>query len=211
MTAPALSPQEPAKRSKRLYVYWGAALALLVTLGLVCWLVVVPLMQVRKMAQSCAEDARFFSMSAAYNYRDYIQQLGGESKAFNKLGLYLRAPKCLTEHREVAAFLLGQCGEPAVPLLTSLISDPDQEVREKTLWALQQVGPGAGEAVPALTVLVGDKTQSLRSTAAYTLGRIGPAAVAAIPVLEEALRDSDPDVRRAAAGALKKIRGGEKR
>ncbi len=33
MTTPAASPQEPAKRSKRIYVLWGVALAVLLLLG----------------------------------------------------------------------------------------------------------------------------------------------------------------------------------
>lgn len=36
------SPPVQKPRSKRIYVYWGVALALLLTLGLVCWTVVVP-------------------------------------------------------------------------------------------------------------------------------------------------------------------------
>ncbi len=40
MTAPA--PSGPAKRSKRLYVYWGVALTLLLAAGLLCWKVVMP-------------------------------------------------------------------------------------------------------------------------------------------------------------------------
>ncbi len=38
----------PKPRSKRIYVYWGVALALLVTVGLLCWLVVVPYMRVER-------------------------------------------------------------------------------------------------------------------------------------------------------------------
>jgi len=35
-------PAEKPKRSKRVYIYWAVALALLLAAGLFCWLVVVP-------------------------------------------------------------------------------------------------------------------------------------------------------------------------
>jgi hypothetical protein len=87
------------KRSRRVCIYWGIALTLLVTVGLLCWLVVVPVMEVDEALQGCdlptlkglhpppQEVERLRTQ-----YQQAIKELGGPEQAERKLGLYMRLP-----------------------------------------------------------------------------------------------------------------------
>jgi len=122
-----LSPQGGAAvntkpRSKRIYVLWATALTLLITLGLVCWLV-VPLWQVHGVLQKLGASSNWRRARPSWKEsvgEDAIQRLGGPAKAAPRLVMYMRSWLGKGEYGEgtVAAGLLGDCGDAALPFLT---------------------------------------------------------------------------------------------
>ena len=93
-------------------------------------------------------------------------------------------------------------GEPAVPALAGLLSDPEARVRRaaaSTLWGL---GTKTKAAVPALGDTLRDPDSEVRLSAAMALENAGPQAEAAVPALVRALKDNDANVRLWAAKAL---------
>jgi len=141
MTAPAPSPG-PAKRSKRLYVYWGIALTLLVTVGLVCWLIVAPVLRVHSAIR--ATQGLKIPQDAA------IANLGGPERAVQELDLYIRMPGISRDDKHSAVNLLGHCGQPAVKSLTRYLKHEDYYMMVGAINALGRIGPDAAEAAPAL-------------------------------------------------------------
>jgi HEAT repeat protein len=127
MTAPAPAP---AKRSKKLYVLWAIALTLLISTGLFCWLVVVPVWQVRRVVVQM--DSASFTGDMA------IAALGGESKAMRPLVMYSRLPAWAVRDRETAVRLLSGCGKPAVPHLLRLLQE--KSLRIAAADALAELG-----------------------------------------------------------------------
>ena len=101
-----------------------------------------------------------------------------------------------------AARTLEAIGSAAVPALTELLTDKDEEVRLEAVCALRQIDPGATAATSALNKLLRDKNAAIRENAAGALTCIGPEAKTAAPVLAELLRDKAAGVRKAAADAL---------
>ena len=114
MTAPGPCPR-PVKRSRRLYVYWGVALALLAILGLVCWGVVAPVVAVHAGLGRC--DSAQGTKRWTPQFRKEIEHLGGPSAAVCRLSTYLRLPKFAATRRHTAIEMLGRCGEPAREVL----------------------------------------------------------------------------------------------
>jgi HEAT repeat protein len=118
--------------------------------------------------------------------------------------------------------MLGQEPDPAaVPVLTELLGDPDDQVRYHAANTLSHCGPKAGAAVPALVKMLRDPNIYDRRNAAKTLAHIGPAAKEAVPDLIEALKDEDewvlyhvamalgrigPDAREAVPGLIQVLR-----
>ncbi len=100
MTAPAPSPTPPAKR---IYVMWGVALALLLALGLLCWLVVVPVLATQSILRS-AHDNRVTPEEA-------VRRLGGPQRAAQRLEAYLALSNHLVEgrYKPDAACLFEYC------------------------------------------------------------------------------------------------------
>ncbi len=127
MTAPAPSPE---RRSKRIYIYWGVALTLLVTVALVCWLVVVPVLDVRATVGRCRGRDPDFGKEIAH--------LGGPQNAAHRLTLYLKLPAWLVSDRPQAARLLGKCGDWGLSALYRLQKDKDEhpDVRNEAVEAL---------------------------------------------------------------------------
>ncbi len=223
-------------RSKRLYVYWGVALALLLVLGLVCWKVVVPVLQARAAVARCNANPHLTS--------EEIKKLGGPEHAAYCLSLYARMPDWIAGDKREAAFMLGFCGKPAVPALVGLLGDKnkyvrgaaalslgeigpeargavpalvrllgdkDEDVCRAAMGALVGIGPDAREAIPALIGLLGDERAYVRLPAAWALGKIGPEAREAVPALQKLLQDENRDVRHAASQALKKIKAAQEK
>jgi HEAT repeat protein len=108
--------------------------------------------------------------------------------------------------RRAAAWVLGDLGKksaPACGALSSMLDEPDQELRWAAANALGEIGPPSVVAVPGLLKLLGDKDGNLRATAADTLSQIGPDAKGpAQGPLTQALKDPDLGARQSAARAL---------
>jgi HEAT repeat protein len=94
---------------------------------------------------------------------------------------------------------LGSQAEPAVPPLTSCLTDADATLRDEAARALVQIGPAA---VPALMEALKNPDREVRRQAAWAMKRLGPASRIAVPTLIPALKDPDPRVRKGAALAL---------
>jgi hypothetical protein len=124
VTTPAHSP-EPAKRSKRLYILWGVALTLLLAAGAFCWLVVVPVSQMRAHLSGLAART---SQGKALDYFGYkadldrtVNDLGGRAVASERIARYLKYPAWIAPHREEAYHVLMECGESGEAVLRELI------------------------------------------------------------------------------------------
>jgi len=119
-----------------------------------------------------------------------------------------------SERRDVmnAAGILGKIGlEPklVVPALGKALENPDAEVRDKVVEALENFGPDAEPAVAGLLRTLTKTVQTdLQKQIAHTLGEIGPAAKDAVPQLIELLKsnkDHEGFLNVVAADALGKI------
>ena len=139
-------PVEEKRRSKRMYVLWGVALSTLVALGLVCWLVVVPVWQVRSVVMGLSVDTRRSSLRTHYIYyhgdvREHVQALGGEKQALRKLRFYAKLPETFAPRRHIAILLMGECGPGAEPLLVEYADkktrSEEREAAINALWRLQ--------------------------------------------------------------------------
>ncbi len=171
------------KRSKRIYIYWGVALALLLSLGLFCWQVVVPVWRVRRLAGE---------LSRTREWNDPLKRLGGPERALPALSLYLAMPQRIAPSKWVAVTLLGECGDRAVPAIVGALRDREAVVREVAAGRLAGVPRETlGEAgLQALIAALGDEAIRVRFTAAETLGELGADARPAVPALREALKDA---------------------
>jgi HEAT repeat protein len=101
-----------------------------------------------------------------------------------------------------ARLALISLGEPAAPVLSSLLrsgEDDEQLLAATTLWGM---GARASSAVPALAECLADSNGELRVTCAMALQNMGPTAREAVPALARALRDPEQGVRQAAVKAL---------
>ena len=201
MPEPTDQPAKPL-RTWRPMVLWTCAILLALGLAWFIGAVVVPVWQTSLVVSDCAADQDFFSMSRPFDFEKAIERLGGADKARHRLEVYLRLLRPAAEHRGVAIFLLGHCGEKAVPFLLSALSDPDSDVREKTLWALQETGLPPGEDVSSLLLVLRDNDEGLRATAAFALGQVATRRPEIVPALTEALGDGDWAVRCSAARSL---------
>jgi hypothetical protein len=87
--------------SKRIYIYWGVALTLLVTAGLACWFVVVPVMEVRAVVRDFAVGPGPAS--------EYTTRLGGPERAETRLASFVSLPSWTlgSQDRHDAARFLG--------------------------------------------------------------------------------------------------------
>ncbi len=134
---------ETGKRSKRLYVYWGAALALLIAAGLVSWLVVVPVWRVQRtmewLTSQCDSHETMPVWPRALG-QQAIGRLGGAKSASEHLALYLRLPGLGSfDDDAVVLQLLGECGPPAEPVFQELLDHKDEYVRQEAASALTKI------------------------------------------------------------------------
>jgi len=113
--------------------------------------------------------------------------------------------------REHAVDALARFGDPAVPILTEAIADPDFNVRTLAMFSLGRMGAQAKSALPKLVEKLSDRDQVIRLYAAGAMRMMGPAAAqAASDVARVAVADSSPEVRNMAAGALQSMGAGVK-
>ncbi len=200
----ANGPRRAMPSSRRIYVWWGVAIALLLASVFICWRVVVPAWQAHHVlgkhnsrVQLAGRDV-FFPPSAPY-----VAELGGPGPAARKLAVYLRAPEWGFKRRQWAMHLLAGCGRPAIPALADMLDHPD--LAERAATHLYFFGPDAAAAFPALMRALNSERRGLRTAASRALGAIGPAARPAAPLLTERmirLHGENSDEREAAALAL---------
>ena len=197
------------KRSKKIYVLWGIALALLLVIGLLCWLYVAPLMHVRVIAAELNDN-----LPEAWSETDEdrmahlkraIEALGGRASAARAFGMYLGAPDSVTPHKAAAIWGLGHCGNHAykhAPAITAALGHDHAHVRWIAAISLGQLGNPV--AVDGLLELLDDNDLHVRMCAIDALGRIGAprAADALVPLLV----DKSATVRSSTREALASIR-----
>jgi HEAT repeat protein len=101
------------------------------------------------------------------------------------------------------------------PLLKSLKSDKDAEVRVTCAKSLGNIGTNAEKCVAGLTDALKDSSPLVKMAAAQALGQFGPEAKSALPGLMELakMKDSKDDkkISQFAAAAAKSIVGTEKK
>ncbi|HOX07536.1 MAG TPA: HEAT repeat domain-containing protein [Planctomycetota bacterium] len=201
MTAEVEAPKLK-DRARTVYVWWGVGLGLLLLLGLICWTVVAPVIEVRKADKRIMD--RIEALSASYTedamwalVREEVHHLGGPAAAARKIGVYLRMPTwlavgdhSLSFHRDGALLALGECGEDGVgPLLRTIRGErgnaagadaPCYCVLDQRIGAIQALGrAGSRRGVSILVELLGDP--NVGHLAAKSLGRIGdPGCVDAV-------------------------------
>lgn len=113
-----------------------------------------------------------------------ITAIGGESTTYMVLPL-LRGTPFL---RNAARIILRQIGQPAVPLLRSLLADKDDDIRTFAVDLISDIG--WCDYVPDITrLLKTDPNHNVRASAARALGTLGYRDGA--PVLIAALKDNE--------------------
>ena len=111
------------------------------------------------------------------------------------------------DHRETAAWLLGEIGPPAkdaVPELQKAMRSNQRRHKILAARALWRITGQANETVAVLALAMGNTDEETCTVAAQALGEMGPAAILALPTLLNA-RTNSLYVRRAVNEALKKI------
>ena len=180
-----------------------AFLVVLVVTPAICFFLVVPFLTVRSVVTSMAtEDNIEGSILTA---EEAIARLGGRQEATRLLSFYLRVPPSLAPRRELAAQLLGDCGEGARPTLLACASDADPSVRTSVMYALGRMDDAPSAVVAVLKQALRDRHWRVRCSAANALGDVGPPAAEAVPDLVDCLRSSIANERGVALGALLKI------
>jgi len=211
-----VTPEQAAEstRSRRFWPYWAAALALLIAVGLVCWLVVVP---VRRMNRQLEAYDKATNLVA--EREKIIAELGGPAKAVRAFRLYLACPQWAAPWRPWVPSVLKECGEPAIRELASQLGHhSDPEVRWRSAYALKVLrerGTDTTAAVPALTAALDDPEEMARSSAATALFAMGPAAKSVMPRVrktwQELSNSRDPGIRRTAIQQLARIERAQKK
>lgn len=183
-----------AKADRRLYIWWGAAFALLGLLGVFCWFFVRPYLEVR------AAVGRFDPSTAAKAKE--VEAMGGPEKAAAKIGLYLRCPEMLASDREKrwAFAILHECGKSAIPCVERLLSSRNASVREN---AAEEVGQlmHPPRAVELLVSALRDPVADVRYSAVRGLGIFIYEPQKVEPLIA-VLEDRHARVRKEAARAL---------
>jgi hypothetical protein len=107
----------------------------------------------------------------------------------------------------IASAVTGKAGASLVPLLASLLSDPDDSIRYAALQSLGTLGPVALPARNAIIPLL--NTNDTMIDAADALGRMGPRAQPVPPQLAAMLLSDQLSVRLAALRGMAQIGGKE--
>ena len=103
------NPRDMLHRSRRFYSLWGICISALLALGLLCWAVVVPVMETHKILGHYAVDR--ISDEAV------VKELGGAREAARKMRIYRRMPSWLASRKDSTIIPLGNCGRFGVPAL----------------------------------------------------------------------------------------------
>jgi HEAT repeat protein len=102
--------------------------------------------------------------------------------------------------------VLGADAKPAVPVLTKLLSDKNEAIRENACGALGTIGAGAKAALPELKKALTDPSPLVRFVAATSITLIDPSQTDAVRVLAGFLKDPDAGIRQIAASNLLQLR-----
>jgi HEAT repeat protein len=102
----------------------------------------------------------------------------------------------------------GWKDENLVPTIVGAMQDPNEKVRRRAIWVLEDMKEKEELIIPALAKALQDKNFEVRENAAWELGKRGEKSEQAIPNLIETLQDEEEKVRLNALRALAKI--GEK-
>jgi hypothetical protein len=213
-------PPAEARRSRRIYVWWGVSLSLLVAAAVFSWLVVVPVRQVRSAGLAWRADQR--GTLVGLGAQPYVKRLGEPARAAAKIRTYLRYSAWVPGAQEgfegaygprvVALFLLTGCGSAGIPALLEHTSHSDEDVRWNAALNIRYLAgdvfrpEAARAAVTALISVLEHPEANFRGLAAQGLGEAGAAALPAVPLLERVSKlDADSQVREAAEEALEKI------
>ena len=173
----------PDDRSRRVYVWWGAGFAFLAALGLFCWLVVGPAVEVHRVAAAMPVQGYFPARQEA---AAAVARLGGPERAARKISIYLRLPAKLTGGEQSiprwqASALLGCCGKPGLKTILRLFSSSSEIRQACGMWGLMTF------------------TVYRRGEAAFGRGNV-------IENFREALGDPDPEVCRLAGDLLEVLK-----
>lgn len=85
----------------------------------------------------------------------------------------LRRPPAGVPRAHIAE-MLGECGEPAVPLLLQTIDDSEEMIAQYAFVALSRMQENAHAAIPRLTEIARDESHPFRRDAVATIALIGP-------------------------------------
>jgi hypothetical protein len=142
-------------RSRRIYVLWAIALTLLISTALFCWLVVVPVWQVRRAVERAytGEQAKLL-----------VRELGGPKLAAARLRNLRRMPSWISDLEDQKGNLLGGmtrwdryvlllswCEKPGVEVLAKLMHDESVVVAVRARSKLEYIA-GHVNGVDAVTV-----------------------------------------------------------
>src|SRR5512140_1606033 len=113
-----------------------------------------------------------------------LVSIGGEVAAYMALPLLREGPFL----RNAGRVILRQLGKPSIPLLRTLLTDKDDDIRTFAADLIGDIGwcDYAGEIAQ---LLGNDPNQNTRASAARTLGILG--CREALPVLTAALKDNE--------------------
>jgi HEAT repeat protein len=67
---------------------------------------------------------------------------------------------------------IGPAAAPAVPALSTLLSDPDEGPRTNGCWSFRGIGPAAREALPALRRALADPSANVRHAALLAIEKV---------------------------------------
>jgi hypothetical protein len=138
--------EKPKPRSHRIYVLWGVALFLLLALGTFCWLVVVPVWQVRSQLAALAQWDSFAKGrdSGAYGAAldDTVKKLGGPGVTSRRITMYLKYPRWIAPYREEAFHVLMECGNQREDGLREVMEHGYPEERRAAAEALKEIETG---------------------------------------------------------------------
>jgi hypothetical protein len=161
MMAEAVSPTEPRKSGRMLWL-WIGAFGLLALLGAFCWLVLKPYLEVREAVEILRGGLGIET--------EMVERLGGPRAAANKLVLYSRLPDRLAPNRIGAMWLMGWCGSEAVPRLLELLKSENLWMRKVAANVLGNTGDQ--RAVEPLIAALRDQDDTVRRCAAEALKKL---------------------------------------
>jgi hypothetical protein len=168
---------------------------------LLCWLVVVPVLEVRAAVSEY--------VNGNLNPEEAVERLGGQEQAGAKLATYMRLPGWLAPHKhdKNVPSLPGHCGRAGAPALILLLDDSDTEVLEQTLYWLCYMEQVPMEARGKLEKLTNHDDERVRQAAAEALRKIKAAGEKKDQAtLKKMMETVTPREREIAAAELRVLR-----